>query len=90
MEFKRDSVIALYLAGRLQVATVRALQCINVNKSFVSRIIARYRDTGSVARRQGSGRKNTTISAEMVRKVKKRLGRKQKKKKKKIKAKSEK
>ena len=41
MEFKRDSVVALYLAGRSQVAIVRAIQYINVNKSFVSRIIAR-------------------------------------------------
>ena len=57
MEFKRSSVVALYLAGKPHVAIVRAFQCINVNKSFVSRTIARYRDTGSVARRQGSGRK---------------------------------
>lgn len=75
MEFKRDSVISLYLAGKPQVAIVRALQHLNVNKSFVSRTIARYRDTGSVARRQGSGRKKTATSAEMVRKVKKRLDR---------------
>ena len=50
MEFKRDSVVVLYLAEKPQVAIVRALQCINVNKSFVSRTIARYRDTGSVGR----------------------------------------
>ena len=35
--FKRDSVIALYLAGKPQVALVRELQHLNVNKSFVSR-----------------------------------------------------
>lgn len=75
MEFKRDSVIALHLAGKPQVAIVRALQHLKVNKSFVSRTIARYRDTGSVARRQGSGRKKTATSAEMVRKVKKRIER---------------
>ena len=63
MQFKRDSVLALYLAAKPQVAIVRAIQCINVNKSLVSRTIARYRDTGSVS------------SAEMVRKVKKRLDR---------------
>ena len=57
MEFKRDSVVALYLAAKPQVAIVRALQCINVNKSFVSQTIARYRDTRSVARHQGSGQK---------------------------------
>ena len=58
MEFKGDSVISLYLAGQPQVAIVKALQHLNVNKSFMSR----YRDTGSVARRQGSGRKNSNIS----------------------------
>ena len=58
-----------------QVVIVRALQYLNVNKSFVSRTIARYRDTGSVARRQGKGQKKTTTSAEIVRKVQKRLDR---------------
>ena len=43
MEFKRDSVNSLYLAGKPQVAIVRALQNLNVNKSFVSRTIVRYR-----------------------------------------------
>ena len=74
MEFKRECVVALSLAGKPQVAIVRALQCINVNKSFISRIIARYRNTGSVALRHESGRKKAT-SAEMVRKVKRRLDR---------------
>ena len=73
MEFKRDSVISLYLAGKPQVAIVRALQHLNVNKSFVSRTIACYSDTGSVARRLGSGRKKIATSAEMVGKVKKRF-----------------
>ena len=67
MEFKRDSVVALYLAGRPQVAIVSALQCINT--------IARHRESGSVYRRQWSGRKKTATYAEMVRKVKKRLDR---------------
>lgn len=68
-------MVALYLAGERQVAIVRALQHLQVNKSYVSRTIARYRDTGSVARRQGSGRKKSATSPEMVRKVKKRLER---------------
>ena len=49
MEFKRNSVISLYLAGKPQVAIFRALQHLNVNKYFVACTIARYRDTGSVA-----------------------------------------
>ena len=57
MEFKRDSMVALYLAGKPQVAIVRTRQCINVNRSFVYRTIPRYCDTGSVARHQGSERK---------------------------------
>lgn len=75
MEFKRDSVIALYLGGKTQVAIVRALQHLNVNKSFVSRTIARYRDTGSVASRPKSGRKKTVTTPEMIRKVKARFDR---------------
>ena len=57
MAFKRDRVIALYLAGRPQVAIVKALQHLNVNKYFVSPTFARYRDTGSVASRPKIGRK---------------------------------
>ena len=69
MEFKRDRVISLYLAGKPQVAIVRALQHLIANKSFVSRTTARYSDTGSVARRLGSGRKKTATLAKMVRRV---------------------
>ena len=57
MAFKRDSVLALYLARKPQAAIVGTLQCINVNTSFVSHSIARY--SGSVALRLESGRKNT-------------------------------
>ena len=57
MEFKRDSVIALYLAGKPHLAIAGPLQHSNVNKSFVSRSIARYHNAGSVASRLKSGRK---------------------------------
>lgn len=73
MEAKRESVISLYLDGKPQIAIVRALKHLKVNKSFVSRTIARYRDTGSVARRKGSGVKRKATSSEMVRKVKNRI-----------------
>lgn len=75
MEFKRNSLISLYLAGHSQINIVRRLQQINVNKSFVSRTIARYNDTGSVAKRYGAGRKKTATSPEMVRKVRGRIQR---------------
>ena len=57
MEFKCDSEIALDLAGKPQVAIVRSFQHLNLNKSFVSRTIAHYRDNASVALRPKSGRK---------------------------------
>lgn len=75
MELKRDSVIALFLSGKSQVAIFRSLRHLNVNKSFVSRTISRYRDTGSVAKRYGGGRKKTATAPEMVLKVKKRIER---------------
>ena len=46
-----------------------------MNKSFVSRTNARYRDTGSVARRQGSGRKKQQHQQKWFEKVKKQLDR---------------
>ena len=57
MKFKRDSVIALFMAAKPQVTIITALQHLNVNKSSVSRTISRYRDTGSVASRSKNGRK---------------------------------
>ena len=51
MEFKRDCFIFGWNT------TSGEPQRINVNKYFVSRTIARYRETGSVARRQESGPK---------------------------------
>ena len=75
MEFKRDSGIALYLVGKPKAAMVRALHNLNVNKSLISRTIARYRDTGSVAQCPKSGRKKTVTTPEMIRKLKARLDR---------------
>lgn len=47
MEFKCDSVTALYLTGKAQVvAIVRVLQYLNLNKSC-------YCYTGKITRRQG-------------------------------------
>ena len=39
------------------MAVIRAIQHLNVNETFVSRTIACYRDTGSVASRPKFGRK---------------------------------
>lgn len=75
MEFKRNSVIALYLAGKSQPAIVRELQHLRVDKSFVYRTITRYNDTGSIAKRYGGGPKKTATSPEMVNKVKKQIQR---------------
>ena len=75
MEFKRNSVIALYLAGKSQPAIVRELSHLKVNKMFVYRTIKRYNDTGSIAKRYGGGPKKTATTPEMVRKVKARLER---------------
>lgn len=75
MEFKRNSVIALYLAGKSQPAIVRELKHLNVNKVFVYRTITRYNNTGSIAKRHGGGHQKTATLREMVRKVKKRLER---------------
>ena len=73
MEFKRDS--AIYSAEKPQVDFIRALQHLNVKKSFISRTIDSYRDTGSVASSHKSGRKETVTTPKMIRKVKTRFDR---------------
>ena len=57
MEFKHDNAIALYLAGKPQMAIVKALQYLNANKSFVPCTTARYHNTGIIASSSKSGRK---------------------------------
>ena len=57
MEFKLDSVIALYLTGKSQATIVRGLQHLNVNNFFVSCTIPRYHGSGRVASRPKSRRK---------------------------------
>lgn len=76
MEFKRKSVIALYLDGKSQPTIVKQLKHLQVNKVFVYRTIKRYNDTGSIAKRHG-GKKKTATSPEMVSKVHKRIARNQ-------------
>ena len=51
-----------------QMSIFRSLQHLNKNKPFISRTIARYRDTGSVASRPKTER-NLTLTIEMGRKV---------------------
>ncbi|XP_033228815.1 uncharacterized protein LOC117180425 [Belonocnema kinseyi] len=75
MDFKRNSVIALYFAGKSQPAIVRELNHLKVNKVFVYRTIDRYNNAGSIAKRHGGGHQKTETSREMVQKVRKRLER---------------
>ena len=70
LKSKRCSLIALYLAGKPQIAIVKASQNLNVNKSLMSRTIARYRNAASITKRYAGGLKKTAASSEMVRKLK--------------------
>lgn len=75
MDFKRNSVIALYLAGKSNSVIVKELQHLKINKMFVSRTINRYNDTGSVKKRYGGGPKKIATNPDMIRKVKARIQR---------------
>lgn len=76
MEFKRCSIIALFLAGKLQSAIFRELQHLGVNKMFVYRTIKRYNETGSIEKRYGGGPPKTATTPAMVKRVRQRLLRK--------------
>lgn len=77
MIFKRYSLIKIHLTEKARVPTVRAFHDLNIKKLFISRIIARYSDTGSIAQRQGSRRKKSVKTPDMIRKVEKRIERNQ-------------
>lgn len=70
MDIKRNDVIALHLAGKSNAIIVRELQHQNVNRKFVCRTINRYRDTGSIAKRNNGGPTRTATSSDMIQKVK--------------------
>lgn len=72
MEFKRKKVIELYLAGKSQRKIVTELKDLKLNKMFVHRTIKRYKETGSIAKRFGGGRKTSTTD-EMIQQVKNRI-----------------
>ena len=59
-EFKRNNVIALHLAGKSQVAIVRALYHLKVNKSFICPAIACYRELAMLHRVQKVDEKTVT------------------------------
>ena len=65
MEFKRDSVIVLYLAGKPQVAIVRALQHLNVLVTVILAVLQRVQKMD----------KKTLRTPEIIRKVKARFDR---------------
>ncbi|XP_053966563.1 uncharacterized protein LOC128868467 [Anastrepha ludens] len=73
MHFKRNSVIALYLADKSRTAIVRELEHLKVNKVLIYRTVTRYSGTGSIANRHGGRNQKTATSREMVQKAKKRL-----------------
>lgn len=73
MEFKRKSVIDLYLAGKIHSEITRELKRLNVNKVFVYRTIKRYEETGSIAKRHAGGHKKTATSSEIISMVRKRI-----------------
>lgn len=55
MEFKRNSVIALYLTGKLQSGIVNEVRHLRVNKMFFYWIITCYNDDRSI-NKQHEGR----------------------------------
>jgi len=61
MEYKRNSVVALYLARKSNSAIVKELQNLKVNKMFVFRTINHYKETGSVKKRHGGGWKKLLL-----------------------------
>lgn len=63
-----NSVIALHLAWKPQLAVVPELKHLKVKKVFVYRTITCNNGTGSIAKRQGSGHKKTVTAREMVQK----------------------
>lgn len=73
MEFKRQSIIDLHLAGKTKTEIFRKLKKLDVNKLLIHRTIKRYEETGSIATRIGVGGAKRTVTTpeviEMVRKL---------------------
>lgn len=66
MERKRESVVALHIAGRRPCDIVRELSALGIKKRFVLRTIKRFRETGSMAKRYGGGSRRTATSQKII------------------------
>lgn len=75
LELKRNSVIALHLEGKSNIQIRRALPKLQLNEKFVQRTIKRFKETGSIKKRYGGGRRCTATSPVNVEKVRLRLSR---------------
>lgn len=64
IESKRNVLLALYLSGKSNQQIVRELCIHNANKSIVSRTMKQYKETGSVRKHYGCGRKPTSTATQ--------------------------
>lgn len=75
LEMKRNSVIALHFEGKSNIEIRRALPNLKLTKFFVQRTIKRFKETGSIKKRYGGGRRCVATGRANVEKVRKRLAR---------------
>lgn len=61
------------MAGKSKSEIVKQLKHLDVNKLLVYRSIKRYEETGSIAKRKGSGAKRTVTTPELISMVRKRI-----------------
>lgn len=75
MEEKRKAVVALHLDGKAQKSIVTELNHLKISKTFVSRTIKRWEETGSVNDKPRSGRPKCARTNKVIENVKDRIRR---------------
>lgn len=73
LEIKRNLVIGLHLEGKSNIQIRRQLPHLKLTELFVFRTIKRYKETGSIKKRFGGGRRCTAIVRGNVEKLRKKL-----------------
>lgn len=76
MEVKRELILRLHLDGKKTSEIVKTLKSENINRRFVQRTIARYRETGTAKiKKKKHGRNRSVRTKKIIKTVRERVRR---------------
>ena len=75
MEHKASAVVALHQTGKKTCEILTALKSLGINRMFIYRTIKRFKESGSIKKRHGAGRKVSATCSRNIKIIRSRLKR---------------